>query len=170
MSLVVATTHRGFQLTEKICRTSQIRHRLRSRVFGMHSTDGTSGGYYMSPQKKKQPLFPFHTSLHWCTCTQSCWMFVAQISLLFFLPSSTHVRGFSLFLWYIPCYLPPNYFGLKCLNNCVNQRAVVQWLRLAPSKGPNWVGVFFPHPPHLPEDGNTSSFRNVVFLETPDDG
>jgi hypothetical protein len=40
----------------------------------------------------------------------------------------------------------------------------VQWLILALSKGPNWVGVF----PPLPEDGNRSSFRNVVssiFLE-----
>jgi hypothetical protein len=33
----------------------------------------------------------------------------------------------------------------------------VQWLRLDLSKGPNLVGV----PPH--EDGNRSSFRNVVF-------
>jgi hypothetical protein len=46
---------------------------------------------------------------------------------------------------------------------------LVQWLRLALSKGPNRVGVFFP-PPLLPEDGNRSSFRNVVFLQTPDDG
>jgi hypothetical protein len=45
--------------------------------------------------------------------------------------------------------------------------AGVQWLRLALSKGPNWVGVFFP--PLLPEDGNRPSFRNVVFLQTPDD-
>jgi hypothetical protein len=108
----------------------------------MHSTDGTSGGYYMSPHKKY--FFPFHISLHWCTCTQYCWMFVAQIYTFFFLPSSTHVRGLSLFLLYIPCYLPPNYPSLKCLNSCVNLTAVVQWLRLALSKGPNWVGVFFP--------------------------
>jgi hypothetical protein len=36
---------------------------------------------------------------------------------------------------------------------------VVQWLRLALSKGPNWVGVFSPP---SPEDGKRSSFRNVV--------
>jgi hypothetical protein len=35
----------------------------------------------------------------------------------------------------------------------------VQWLRLVLYKGPNWVGVFC----HSPEDGNRSSFRNVVF-------
>jgi hypothetical protein len=34
----------------------------------------------------------------------------------------------------------------------------VQWLRLVLSRGLNWVGVFFPSP----EDGNRSSFRNVV--------
>jgi hypothetical protein len=35
----------------------------------------------------------------------------------------------------------------------------VQWLRLALSKGPNWLGVL----PPWPEDGNRSSFRKVVF-------
>jgi hypothetical protein len=34
----------------------------------------------------------------------------------------------------------------------------VQWLRLAFSKGPDWVGVL-----PSPEDGNRSGFRNVVF-------
>jgi hypothetical protein len=34
--------------------------------------------------------------------------------------------------------------GLECLNSCVNLTEVVQWLRLALSKGPNWVGVFSP--------------------------
>jgi hypothetical protein len=34
-----------------------------------------------------------------------------------------------------------------------------QLLRLALSQGPKWVGVFSPSP----EDGNRSSFRNVVF-------
>jgi hypothetical protein len=37
--------------------------------------------------------------------------------------------------------------------------SIVQWLMLALSKRPNWVGVF----PPSPEDGNRSSFRNVVF-------
>jgi hypothetical protein len=32
-------------------------------------------------------------------------------------------------------------------------------LRLALSKGPNWVSS----PPPSPEDGNRSSFRNIVF-------
>jgi hypothetical protein len=36
---------------------------------------------------------------------------------------------------------------------------VVQWLRLALSKGPNRVGVS----PPPSEDGNKSSFRNIVF-------
>jgi hypothetical protein len=34
-------------------------------------------------------------------------------------------------------------------------------------EGPNWVGVFS-SPSH--EDGNKSSFRNVVFSRIPDDG
>jgi hypothetical protein len=34
-----------------------------------------------------------------------------------------------------------------------------QWLRLPLPKWPNWIGVF----PPSPEDGNRSSFRNVVF-------
>jgi hypothetical protein len=37
-------------------------------------------------------------------------------------------------------------------------------LRLALSKGPNRVGVSHP------EDGNSSSFRNIVFIRIPDDG
>jgi hypothetical protein len=45
-------------------------------------------------------------------------------------------------------------------QSCVNLTEVVQWLRLALSKGPNWVGVFSTL---SPEDGNRSSFRNVVF-------
>jgi hypothetical protein len=36
---------------------------------------------------------------------------------------------------------------------------LVQWLRLAISKGPNGVDVFLPSP----EDGNRSSLRNDVF-------
>jgi hypothetical protein len=37
---------------------------------------------------------------------------------------------------------------------------VVQWLRLARSKGPIWVGVS----PPSPEDGRRTTFRNVVIL------
>jgi hypothetical protein len=40
------------------------------------------------------------------------------------------------------------------------------WLRLALSKGPNRVGVSFPSP----EDGNRSSFRNVVFSSIQNSG
>jgi hypothetical protein len=61
--------------------------------------------------------------------------------------------------------------GLKWLNSCVNLTGVVQWLRLALPKGPNWVGVFSPL--HLrPEDRNRSSFQNVMFLfsRIPDNG
>jgi hypothetical protein len=54
-------------------------------------------------------------------------------------------------------YLPLNWPGFRWLNSCVNLTGVVQWLKLALSKGPNWVGVFTP----TPEDGNSS--RNVVF-------
>jgi hypothetical protein len=46
-----------------------------------------------------------HILLHWCTCTQSYWMFAAQIS-TFFLPSSTHVRALSLFLLYTSLLSP----------------------------------------------------------------
>jgi hypothetical protein len=44
--------------------------------------------------------------------------------------------------------------------------SVVHWLRLALSNGPNRVGVY-----NLkPEDGNRSTFRNVVFFRIPNDG
>jgi hypothetical protein len=38
----------------------------------------------------------------------------------------------------------------------------VQWLRLALSKGPNWLGVLSPPPTRL-QDVNRSSFQNIVF-------
>jgi hypothetical protein len=47
-------------------------------------------------------------------------------------------------LYVVSCYLKPNYHDLKWLNSCVNMTGVVQWLRLALSKGPNWVSVFSP--------------------------
>jgi hypothetical protein len=47
----------------------------------------------------------------------------------------------------------------ECLHKEVS---LVQWLRLAFSKGPNRVGVSFPSP----ENGNRSSIRNVVFSST----
>jgi hypothetical protein len=50
-------------------------------------------------------------------------------------------------------------------GNCICFRP--QWLRLALSKGPNWVSVFSPP---SPEDGNRSSFRNVVFFGIQDVG
>jgi hypothetical protein len=119
MALVVVTTRRGFQLTEKICLMWHNPHRLRSRVFRMHSTDGTSGGYYMSPHKKPFFFSHFIALVHMHSvlldvCSRNIHF------LFFFLPSSTHVRGLSLFSCILPCYLPPNYPGLKCLNGCVN--------------------------------------------------
>jgi hypothetical protein len=39
--------------------------------------------------------------------------------------------------------------------------------RVALTKGPNWKQST---PPPSPEDGNRSSFRNVVFTRIPDDG
>jgi hypothetical protein len=52
-------------------------------------------------------------------------------------------------------------FGLTHL--IFQERILFQWLRLALSKGPNWLFVF---PPNTPEDGNRSSFRNVVFYSS----
>jgi hypothetical protein len=43
----------------------------------------------------------------------------------------------------------------------IERANLIQWLRLALSKGPNWLGVL---PPPWPEDGNRFSFRNVVFF------
>jgi hypothetical protein len=40
------------------------------------------------------------------------------------------------------------------------ERANLQWLMLALSKGPNRVGVSF----HSPNDGNISSISDAVFL------
>jgi hypothetical protein len=58
---------------------------------------------------------------------------------------------------------------LSPLEKLCKSDKLVQWLRLALSTGPNWVGVFSPP---SPEDGNRSSFRNVAFLlpRTPNDG
>jgi hypothetical protein len=58
--------------------------------------------------------------------------------------------------------------NLKKLENIVSEigsvsvlrrKDLVQWLKLALSKGPNRVGVFLP----TPEDGNRSTLRNVAF-------
>jgi hypothetical protein len=53
-----------------------------------------------------------------------------------------------------------------CFSDCkivtCDQTGFCQWCIAHRITGPNWVGVFFP--PHSPEDGNRSSFRNVVFL------
>jgi hypothetical protein len=106
------TPHRGFQLTERICWTWQIPHRLRARVFRMLSTDGTSGGYYMSPHKKSFFLFTFHCiGAH----ALSCWRFVAKIStspfFSFLVPRMCMVYHYLYCI--LPCYLPPKYPGLK---------------------------------------------------------
>jgi hypothetical protein len=52
------------------------------------------------------------------------------------------------------------------MNTIAFEQNIVQWLRLVLSKGPNRVRA----PIILSEDGNSSSFRNVVLLETLDDG
>jgi hypothetical protein len=56
-------------------------------------------------------------------------------------------------------------FTIK-MNTIVFEQNIVQWLSLVLSKGPNRVRA----PIILSEDGNSSSFRNVVLLETLDDG
>jgi hypothetical protein len=49
--------------------------------------------------------------------------------------------------------------SVRCLYSCCYMTWVVQWLRLALSKGPNKVDVSLPSP----EDRNRPSFRNIVF-------
>jgi hypothetical protein len=49
--------------------------------------------------------------------------------------------------------------GVTCSYSCCYITWVIQWLRLALSKGPNRVGIPLPSP----EDRNTSSFQNTVF-------
>jgi hypothetical protein len=51
----------------------------------------------------------------------------------------------------IPCALSIEKYG--------NMTLVLQWLKLAPSKGPNSVGASLPSP----EDGNRFSFQNIIF-------
>jgi hypothetical protein len=87
-------------------------------------------------------------------------MFVAHISTSFSIPVPRMCVLYHKFYFRRSCHLPQNLPGLEWLNGCVNLTGVVQWLRLALSKGPNWVGVFFPP---SPEDEKRSSFRNVVF-------
>jgi hypothetical protein len=45
---------------------------------------------------------------------------------------------------------------------------VVQWLRVALSKGPNWVGVFLPH--LRTETDPVSETSCFLFSRIPDDG
>jgi hypothetical protein len=61
----------------------------------------------------------------------------------------------KLYLWSLNYWVQYRSFAVSF----VPWEYVFQWLRLALSKGPNRVGVAFPSP----EDGNRSSFRNVMF-------
>jgi hypothetical protein len=65
------------------------------------------------------------------------------------------------------CYLRPNLPSLMWLNGCVNLTGVVQWLKLAFSKGPNRVGVS----PHVRTETDPVS-ETLCFLvyRIPDDG
>jgi hypothetical protein len=95
-------------------------------------------------------------------------MFVAQISTSFSIPVPRHVRALSQFLLYIFLLAPAELGCLKWLNSCVNLTGVVQWLRSALSKGPNWVGVFSPLHLRMETDpvSETSCF---LFSSIPDD-
>jgi hypothetical protein len=108
-------------------------------------------------------------------CLQVNWEWVLSTNWLLFASFLDVVIQSLLYLW--TAWL---FFEWKCLiNNTVNFMQVehsellgfwtfsIQWLRLALSNGPNWVGSSSPPPP---EDGNRSSFRNVVFCRIPDDG
>lgn len=55
-------------------------------------------------------------------------------------------------------------FGLRPLDTGYCTRS--SWLKLLLSNGPNRVGALF----FTPDVENKSSFRNVVFFRTPDDG
>jgi hypothetical protein len=57
------------------------------------------------------------------------------------------------------CYIPSTQPGFRCLYSCCYMAWAVQWLRLALSKGRHRIGVSLPSP----EDGNRSSFHNIVF-------
>jgi hypothetical protein len=58
---------------------------------------------------------------------------------------------------------------VRWLNSCVNLTGIVQWLRLALSEGPNWVGVFPPSHMRTKTDpvSETSCF---LFSRIPNDG
>jgi hypothetical protein len=78
------------------------------------------------------------------------------------LPSNGHISH-NIFL------LPPfsKDWSQAFILAIIIQTLVVQWLRLALSKGPNRADV---SPSPSSEDGNRSSFRNVVFLRISVDG
>jgi hypothetical protein len=63
--------------------------------------------------------------------------------------------------WYQewPCWLVADSKLLLC------SAEVVQWLRVAHSKRPNWVSIFSPP---SPEDGNRSNFWKFLFSRIPD--
>jgi hypothetical protein len=89
--------------------------------------------------------------------------FVAQISTLSSILVPRMCVFYHNFYCIFSCYL------LRWLNSCVNLTGVVQWFRLALSKGPNWVYVF--PPPHLrTETDPVSETSCFLFSTIPDDG
>jgi hypothetical protein len=89
-------------------------------VFRMHSTDGTSGGYYMSPHKNSFFFSHFIALVHMHSVLLD--VCNTNIQFPFFLPSSTHVRGLSLFLLYTSLLSPddlswPQVFKQLCKLN-----------------------------------------------------
>jgi hypothetical protein len=88
--------------------------------------------------------------------TQNYWVgFVAQIYAYFsMLVPRVCVRFATVFIVYFRVISR----RIRLVSG-VNLTGVVHWLKLALSKGPNWMGVFSPL--HLKTE--TSNFRNVVF-------
>jgi hypothetical protein len=64
---------------------------------------------------------------------------------------------------FLTAYFPVTSLGLSLVScvSCYYMMRVVQWMRLAISKGLNTVDP--PPPPQSPKDRNRSSFQNVVF-------
>jgi hypothetical protein len=95
-----------------------------------------------------------------------CWLGLLHTIFTSFLSYFQACACFIINFCIISCYLLQRKPGLKYLHSCSYLDYVVQRLGLALSNWPNRIGVSL-----SPENGNRSSFRNVVFssFKIPDD-
>jgi hypothetical protein len=132
--------------------------RFQFRVFRFYSADGASGRYYMSS----------YFFLFVCIRAHTLGFVAAQISTSFSILFQRMCVLYHNFYCIFSYYHAPNQPGLRWPNNSVNLPGIVQWMRLAHCKGPNWVGVFSPH--LRTEIASVSETLCFLFSRIPVDG